>query len=62
MSVFSVTGRKIRTLADRVDPAGTHRVAWDGRDDRGARVSSGVYFCRLTVGSEHASVKMVLTE
>jgi hypothetical protein len=62
LDVFSVTGRKIRALADRVEPAGTHRVDWDGRDDGGARVSSGVYFCRLTAGSENASVKMVLTE
>jgi hypothetical protein len=47
LTVFSVDGRRVRTLASGVRPAGEHRVTWDGLDERGARVSSGVYFARF---------------
>jgi hypothetical protein len=45
--VHSVDGRRVRTLARGHFDAGTHRVTWDGRDDSGRDVPSGVYFARL---------------
>ncbi len=49
LEILDVTGRRVVRLldGDRV-AAGTHRVRWDGRDERGARVSPGIYFVRLT--------------
>lgn len=47
IEVFDVTGRRVRALARRCDAAGTHRVIWDGRNDLGANLASGVYFVRL---------------
>jgi hypothetical protein len=46
VNIFDVAGRKIRTLADRVFPAGEVKLVWDGTDDAGAKVGRGVYFVR----------------
>lgn len=47
LTVHDVRGRLVRTLASEELGAGTHRLEWDARDDRGARMPSGVYFFRL---------------
>lgn len=47
LRVYDVSGRLVRTLATGAHPAGEHVVRWDGRDDGGAPVSTGVYFYRL---------------
>lgn len=44
VGVFAVDGRRVRTLQRGVLEAGEHRLSWDGRDDRGRRVASGLYF------------------
>jgi hypothetical protein len=49
LTVFDVSGRAIRTLADGAVPAGRHSMLWDGRDGTRARVAAGVYICRLEV-------------
>ena len=49
VSIYDVTGRKVRNLADRVFPAGEHSIQWDGTDDAGSRVARGVYFVRSSV-------------
>jgi Ca-activated chloride channel homolog len=52
LRVYDVLGRCIRTLVHGEHQAsGLHEVVWDGRDERGSDVSSGVYFYRLTAGS-----------
>jgi hypothetical protein len=48
MSVFDATGAFVTTLTAGTYPAGVHEVRWNGTDDRGNRVGSGVYFCRLS--------------
>ncbi len=60
LTVFDVSGRVVRTLAEETFPAGRHERVWDGRDNAGARVGSGVYICRLEAGSRRASVKVLL--
>jgi hypothetical protein len=49
VSIYDVTGRKVRNLADRVFPAGEHSIQWDGSDDNGGKVARGVYFVRSSV-------------
>jgi hypothetical protein len=44
--IYDVAGRRVRTLADRVFPAGEQVLQWDGTDDAGAKVGRGVYFVR----------------
>ena len=47
LAIYSVDGRKLRTLTHGVQDVGSYRLMWDGADDRGSRVGSGVYFVRL---------------
>jgi len=58
--VYSVSGQVVRTLASVPFSAGAHSVVWNGRDDSGQPVSSGVYISRLTSGRLTATGKMVL--
>lgn len=66
LAVMDVLGRELAVLNDRELPAGYHMVRWNGQDQSGRHLSSGVYFCRLAVigrsGMEFAHVlKMTLT-
>ena len=45
--LYDVTGRVVRTLADRTFEAGNHDAVWDGRDDTGRAAARGVYFARI---------------
>jgi agmatine/peptidylarginine deiminase len=45
--VYDTAGRLVRRLVDETRPAGSHAVVWDGTDDAGREVASGVYFYRL---------------
>jgi hypothetical protein len=58
--IYDVAGRRVRTLVSGHRPPDTYRVTWDGTDDRGARVASGIYFYRLTAGNFAQTRKMVL--
>jgi len=50
--VFNALGQRTAILIDdQVQPAGTHRILWQGRDQSGQRVASGIYFYRITVGN-----------
>ncbi len=60
LSVFDVLGRKIATLMDQEMTAGWHTVQWDGRDQTGRPVSSGIYIYRLTAGEHQINRKMML--
>ena len=53
--VFDVQGRMVRTLVDSYLSAGRRSVTWDGVDDQGAPVASGVYFLRLQAGGDFSS-------
>ena len=60
VEVYNILGRKVRRLIDRNMPAGIHRVVFDGRSDRGALLSTGVYFYRMTAAGYQNSRKMLL--
>ena len=53
-------GQQVRTLAEEVQTAGQYRIIWDGRDDAGRALSSGIYFMRLQVGQAGQTRKLVL--
>jgi hypothetical protein len=59
--VYDVTGRVVRSLAGGEFAAGSHTLEWDGRDDGGAALQTGLYFCRLEVGAARATQRLVLT-
>ncbi len=53
-------GQKVKTLVNNYVAAGTHTVRWDGRDDNGNVVASGVYFYKLTADGKTAAKKLTL--
>jgi hypothetical protein len=60
LRVFSVDGREVRTLVDGRQNPDVYRAAWDGADNGGVKVASGVYFYRLSAPGFAATRKMVL--
>lgn len=62
MLVYDVTGRLVRTLLRGEVAAGPHSVTWQGRDDRGARVASGVYFLTVRTGERSLRRKLSLVK
>ncbi len=58
--VYDTLGRTVRTLVNGPCMAGKHVVRWDGRDDAGAPVSSGVYLSRLSAGGVAETRRMTL--
>jgi len=63
VEIVDVGGRRLRCLLDGVRlPAGTHVVEWNGRDDAGRSVASGVYLCRLRAGDAADARKLTLVK
>ena len=60
LRIYDVHGSLVRTLFDEVRPSGSGAATWDGRNESGHPVSSGVYLYRLTSGGEVRARKMVL--
>ena len=60
LKIFNTLGQEVRTLVDAHKRAGQYEVVWDGRDARGHKVASGLYFCRLKAGVFNKTIKMVL--
>ena len=58
--IYDVAGRRVRTLIDEHRRADIYKVTWDGRNDHGQRVASGVYFYRLEAPGFSQTRKMVL--
>jgi hypothetical protein len=60
LKVFNTLGQEVKILLDSEQKAGDYVVIWDGRDERGREVASGLYFCRLQAGNISKTIKMVL--
>lgn len=60
LRVFDILGREVAVLADGMEPAGEHETIWNGLDNGGASVPSGVYYCRLSSRGSTQTTKMVL--
>ncbi len=60
LRIYNALGQEVRMLVDRTEGPGLKSVAWDGRDDRGRPVASGVYVYRLRAGNQLQSRKLLL--
>ncbi len=58
--IYDVEGRRVRTLMRRESTGGVFQQQWNGQNDRGDQVSSGIYFYRLSTPSKALTKKMVL--
>jgi uncharacterized protein (TIGR02145 family) len=50
LEIFNILGQKIRTLENQIKPAGSYKIEWNGTDDAGKTVTSGIYTYRFTAG------------
>ena len=58
--IFNIVGQKVKTLADGFQDAGQKSLHWDGKNDSGNKVSSGIYFYRIQAGEYSQTRRMVL--
>lgn len=62
LSIYNMLGQEVKTLIDQPMDAGNYTVDWNGTDDEGQAVASGIYFYRLTAGDFTRSKKMALVK
>ena len=62
LRIYDVAGRLVRTLVDGPQAAGEKRVTWNGRNDHGSNVATGVYFYRMTAPGFETTKKMVMLQ
>ncbi|GAB4328092.1 MAG: hypothetical protein Kow0037_02170 [Calditrichia bacterium] len=60
LNIYNVLGQKIRTLLQETLSAGTYQLRWDGKNDQGAELPSGLYICRLSSGQSQQNRRMIL--
>ncbi|HQU71388.1 MAG TPA: T9SS type A sorting domain-containing protein [Calditrichia bacterium] len=60
LAIYNILGEKVRTLTHRHYATGEYTSAWDGRNDAGSQVTSGVYFYRLSSAKQTLTRKMIL--
>ena len=59
LRIFDLSGREVDTIVNQSQPAGTYSVTWDGRDNTGFSVSSGIYFCRMEAEALSQTIRMI---
>ncbi|MFZ5516472.1 MAG: Ig-like domain-containing protein [Candidatus Zhuqueibacterota bacterium] len=60
LKIYNIMGQEVKTLIDDVKEAGYHALIWNGLDNSGVAVSSGIYYYRMVTGSFVETKKMVL--
>jgi hypothetical protein len=60
LEIYNITGQKVRSLVNGSLPAGTHNIEWNGKDNNGRVVGSGVYFYKMGSGKYTNTKKMIL--
>jgi hypothetical protein len=60
LQIYNIAGQEVRTLVDEIQGAGQYRVVWDGTDDNGRSVGSGIYLSRITAGDYSQVRKMMM--
>ena len=60
LKIYDASGKLVKSLVDRSMIPGSYVEEWDGRDDHGNAVSSGLYFYRLVAGQRSISKKAIL--
>jgi flagellar hook assembly protein FlgD len=60
LNIYDILGQKVKTLVNEIRPAGKHFISWDGLNDDGSPVSSGVYFYVISASQNTGMKKMML--
>jgi len=59
LNIFNLKGQSVKTLINKVMEQGNHQYIWDGTDDNGNKIESGIYFYKLKTGKKETNKKMV---
>ncbi|GEM_PF-2497882 len=60
LEIYDILGREIIKLDDRYRKEGSYNIIWDGKDNNGRQIPSGIYFCRLQAGKFYEVMNMAL--
>ena len=60
LTVYNVLGQRVRVLVDELQQVGSYRITWDGSDDHGRGVSSGIYALHMKADRYNRTMKMLL--
>ncbi|MBZ0267945.1 T9SS type A sorting domain-containing protein [bacterium] len=60
LAIYDATGRRVRSLVSSTMDAGSHTLRWDGRNDAGTSVATGIYFVRLRAEGSQITRKMTM--
>jgi len=60
LKIFNMQGSCVKVLKESYESAGSHSLDWNGMDESGKQVASGVYFARLESASRTSIIKMLL--
>ena len=60
LTIYDISGKKVRTLMARTVAVGHHIINWNGKDDSGKRVAKGIYFYRMEAGKFKATRKLTI--
>ncbi|MCP4726438.1 MAG: T9SS type A sorting domain-containing protein, partial [bacterium] len=60
LKIYNTRGQLVKSLISKQLPSGDHSVIWNGTNEAGTRVGTGIYFCTFKTGSFSSSKRMVL--
>jgi len=60
LKIYNILGQEVRELVNCMKTSGNYRVMWDGKDNRGKEVASGIYLYQLKVGDQKKTKKLLL--
>ncbi|MCW8806106.1 MAG: T9SS type A sorting domain-containing protein [Ignavibacteriaceae bacterium] len=58
--IYNILGKEVKTLLNKELPAGEYTIEWDGKDNEGSSLPSGIYFIQMTAGKYRQTIKTVL--
>ena len=62
LKIYNILGQEVKTLVNEKQVRGQKTVIWDGRDNQGRTIGSGIYFCRLQAGAYEQSKKLICAQ
>ena len=62
ITIYDITGQEVRKLYNDYQNVGNYTIVWDGKNQNGESMSSGIYICKIAIGNIQQSLKMVLAK
>lgn len=59
IEIYNAKGQRVKTLLNGISTKGKHNLVWNGSDDYGKSVTSGIYFCKMNTGTYKSTIKMI---